>query len=145
MDFTVALSTASATIDLVKSLKELDHALDKSELKVKMAELYGNLADVKMALVDAETTAVQQEAKISDLTELLARKAELLELDGFSYAVKDGKANGLPFCPTCLHDGQGLYQIVATKLSLHSPRLCPKCKFDYGRSAIEYRDGSPGY
>lgn len=145
MTIAEGLVTASATIGLVKSLKDLDHALDKSELKSQMIELQSSLADVKTALLDARSVAEDQDKEIQRLTELLARKAELLELDGFSYEMKDGKANGMPFCPTCLHDGQGLYQIVATTLNAHGPRLCPKCKFDYGRSANEYSDGKPRY
>lgn len=112
MDFAAAIQTASATLGLVKSLKDLDHALDKGELKLKMAELYGDLADVKIALVDAHQLSREKDEKICDLQKALEFKSNLIELQGFKYDSLDGKPDGLPYCPTCeVREGK-LYRLA---------------------------------
>ncbi len=67
MDIQTGLTIAGSAIDLIKSLRQLDHDLDKADLKSKLAELYEQVADVKMALVDANT-------KIKELENLLEEK-----------------------------------------------------------------------
>jgi DNA repair exonuclease SbcCD ATPase subunit len=54
MEITTALSTASTALKLVKDLRDIERDLDSASYKAKMAELYGSLAEVKMALADAQ-------------------------------------------------------------------------------------------
>lgn len=112
MDFTAALSTATATISLVKSLKDLDQALDKSELKMKMAELYSNLAEVKMALVDAEEVARSKDTEIETLKKDLEFRASLVDVQGFKYQSREGTPTGLPYCPLCEVKEGKFYQLA---------------------------------
>ena len=56
MDIASGLAAATAALTTVKHLAELDKALSQAELKLKMATLYSDLADVRMALTDAKET-----------------------------------------------------------------------------------------
>lgn len=129
MDIAAAITTASATIELVKGLRELDRSLEKSELKIQMADLYEKLFEVKMALIDAREEISEKDRAISTLQEKLKSKDLLVEKNGFHYKAKeDGSPVGLPFCPACLaSDGT---QIHPAKL-LRDSYQCPRCKALY--------------
>lgn len=106
MDIGAAITVAGETLRIVKGLKDLDHALDKAELKSAMADLYSNLADVRIALSDAQGELHQRNARIAELEAALENKATLKEVDGFMYAVDEqGNPKGLPFCAACLANG----------------------------------------
>lgn len=56
MDIATGIAAASAALTTVKQLADLDKSLSQAELKMKMASLYSDLADVRIALTDAKTT-----------------------------------------------------------------------------------------
>jgi len=56
MDIATALSLLSNATGVVKDLREIDKGFDLAALKAQMANLYGTLADVKIALSDARET-----------------------------------------------------------------------------------------
>jgi hypothetical protein len=53
MDFAVALASAAQALTIVKQLREINKSVSEGELKSAMADLYGKLADLKIALSDA--------------------------------------------------------------------------------------------
>ncbi len=113
----------------MKGLKDLDHALDKAELKSAMVDLHSNLADVKIALSDAQSELHQRDERIAELEAALENKATLKEVDGFMYAVDDqGTPKGLPFCPACLANGGK--QVHPADIQ-RGTFLCPSCKAVY--------------
>jgi phosphomevalonate kinase len=67
MDIMGALAVASHTIKLAKEVKDLERDLDTASFKAKMADLYDNLAEIKMALTDAKEELHQKEAEIKKL------------------------------------------------------------------------------
>ena len=83
MDIIGALATASQAVKLAKDLREIERDLDSAGYKAKMAELYGNLADIKMALSDAKVALHEKDGRI------LALKNEI-------EALKSGET-----CPLC--------------------------------------------
>ena len=58
---------SSPTLRIVKTVREIDKDFDTAALKAQMAEIYGNLADVKMALTDAQVTIHGKDQKIREL------------------------------------------------------------------------------
>ncbi|MCB1349284.1 MAG: hypothetical protein KDK11_11830 [Maritimibacter sp.] len=128
MDIAAGIAAASETLKLVKSLKDLDHALDKAEMKSAMADLYSNLADVRIALSDAQVELREKEDEIAELKALLDEKKSMVEVDGFTYqATEDGKPTGLPFCPACLLNGKKIRPAYA----LADHYQCPVCEALY--------------
>lgn len=83
MDLMATLALASQTVKVVKDLRDLERDFDAASYKAKMAELYGNLADIKMALSDANELLHEKDAEIKKL------KADLA-------AAKSGE-----ICPIC--------------------------------------------
>lgn len=66
MDIATGLAAATAALTTVKQLAELDKALSQAELKLKMASLYSDLADVRMALTDAKETIASLQSWSTD-------------------------------------------------------------------------------
>jgi hypothetical protein len=71
MDIAAALTAVTASIGMVKALKDLERTYDTAELKAQMAEIYNSLADVKMALTDANTTIHERDQKIRELVQTI--------------------------------------------------------------------------
>ncbi len=101
MPIAEALTSITAMIGLVKTLKDVDHDLDKGQLKSQMAQLYSDLADVKMDLVDAQQELHGKDQTIRELNERFDFQKALVEIEGFKYDSKDGRPSGLPYCPNC--------------------------------------------
>jgi hypothetical protein len=53
MDFAGAVASAAQALNVVKGLRDIDSAMNVVDLKAKMADLYGKLAEVRIALTDA--------------------------------------------------------------------------------------------
>ena len=83
MDIMGALAVAGQTVKLAKDLRDLERDLDSASYKARMAELYGNLADIKMALTDAKEALHEKDGEIKRLKSDIA-------------ALKSGE-----ICPLC--------------------------------------------
>lgn len=67
MDFTsvaAALGGLKTATDIAKLIKESDLSLDKAETKLKLAELIGALADVKLDVVNFQEKLAAAESRI---------------------------------------------------------------------------------
>lgn len=67
MDIITALTALGQAIRITKDLRDIDNGLDAAAYKAKMAELYGTLADVKIALTDARETIHNKDQEIKAL------------------------------------------------------------------------------
>ena len=67
LDIMGALAVASQSIKLAKDLRDLERDLDSASYKTKMAELYGNLADIKIALSDAKEALHEKDVQLKNL------------------------------------------------------------------------------
>lgn len=131
MDIASAITTATGTLKLVKGLRDLEHELDKSTLKGRMADLYGDLADLKVALSDAQTDLHQRDQKITDLEASLQSRAALKEVGDDTYTVdKTGTPRGLPICIACLAT-TGKQVRLARFHTNYKTADCPACGATY--------------
>jgi hypothetical protein len=67
MDLVAGLTAVSAALTTVKQMTEIDKALSIGELKLKLASLYGDLAEVRMALTDAREALSEKDRLIEAL------------------------------------------------------------------------------
>ena len=80
--------------------------MSQADLKLKVAELTGSLADIKLTLTEAKSDAAEKDDEIARLKKLQQRLVdETVELYGYRYRKrKDGKDGGAgnPMCDVCL-------------------------------------------
>ncbi|MBB5045927.1 hypothetical protein HNR60_000662 [Rhodopseudomonas rhenobacensis] len=137
MDIAGALASAAAALNIVKQLNDVDRSLGEGELRAKIASLYVNLAEVKMALADAQQEIHEKDREIAELKKRTALAKPMIEVHGFSYEAVEGKpTGGLPFCPNCLLEE---VQIRPVKV-LHAFQ-CPRCKSHFSR--LQYMNAQP--
>jgi C4-type Zn-finger protein len=72
LDIATALTLLGQATRIVKDLRELDKGFDLAAMKAQMANLYGTLADVKIALSDAREAIHDKEKKIKELEDKIA-------------------------------------------------------------------------
>jgi hypothetical protein len=133
VDIAAGLSIAAQAIGIVKDLREVDKGLDTGEYKARMAELYSALADVKMALADAQEEIKAKDDLIEELRGNFQTRANLVEYHGFKYEkFDDGSPKGIPFCPRC-EQNLGRYYRLARADGARGDMKCPECKSDYKR------------
>ncbi|WP_166298290.1 hypothetical protein [Bradyrhizobium sp. 2S1] len=93
MDFAVALASASQALTIVKQLREIEKGVSEGELKSAMADLYGKVAELRMALTDAREEIHEKDKQIKALKDQIA-------------AHTSGHA-----CPIC---GEGRMKVIAS-------------------------------
>jgi hypothetical protein len=72
LDIAAALTLLGQATGIVKDLREIDKGFDVASLKAQMANLYGTLADVKIALSDARELIHYKDKKIKELENKIA-------------------------------------------------------------------------
>ncbi|WP_421591105.1 hypothetical protein [Shinella sp. M27] len=142
MDWAGALSAVATAVGVAKDLREIDKGLDQAEMKAKLADVISNLADVRIALVDAREEMRAKDLEIARLKETFAFKATLVDVRGFKFeTLPDGTPKGFPFCPRCEVSAGKLHRLSRPKFG--SDLACPECKTPYG-DAPEYYWEQPG-
>lgn len=132
IDWPVAFSTASQAMKLVNELRAIDKEVSQAELKLKIAELTGALADLKITLTDARDEASERDAEIARLKKLQRRvEDDTVELYGYRYRKrKDGKGGGAgnPFCDVCFQKDGMLIETATIAGKGIQALQCPNCK-----------------
>ena len=105
--------------------------MEKAELKLRLADVLGSLADAKVELLDVQDALLEKDKKIAELTSAFEKKDELVRR-GDAYYTKDehGKAIGKPYCLRCWESDHKQRQLV------HSPKegrvfFCTACGCQY--------------
>src|SRR5256885_15872065 len=102
MDIMAAITTATKSLELVKAIKDIDRQIGEAELKGKAAELLSNLADVKIALVEARDEIGVKAKEVERLKSAFQLKEECVRHYNFLYDKNpDGTPSGQPYCSRC--------------------------------------------
>ncbi|WP_457301316.1 hypothetical protein [Phyllobacterium sp. P5_D12] len=135
MDIAGAVSAITAALGFVKELSAIDVQADKAQLKLKIADITGALADAKLGLIDAMETVREKDKELAEAKAALKFRAEnLIRVDGLFYDQKDGKPSGHPYCSVCLDAGSAINLARDIGAAGH-PSKCPKCKGNYGMTS----------
>ncbi|MEQ1950567.1 hypothetical protein [Mesorhizobium sp. CN2-181] len=127
--FVETLAAASQVLGVIKELRDIDKGLSQGELKARMADLYSSVADIRMALADANEELRAKDREIAELKARFEQTSQLVEFRGYQYkAGPDGKPRGKPMCPVCMGDGKH----VPLSNILDVMHQCPKCQGNFG-------------
>lgn len=133
MDLTavsLGLSSLQSAIDLTKAISSASGAVEKAELKLKLAELLTALADAKISMSEAGS-------RISDLETQLQQRTvhdaqETWFADGVYVLVDDlGKSTDGPFCARCFDIDYRLVRPANDRQGERGMGYCPQCKNRY--------------
>ncbi len=135
IDWALALSTASQAFRFANDLRSIDKEMGQAELKLKVADLTGTLADLKVILTEARDEAAEKDAEIARLKKLQRRvEEETIELYGYRYRKrKDGKQGGAgnPMCDVCFQKDGLLIETAQVAGKGIQALKCPNCKAEY--------------
>jgi len=132
MDFMTAISAAAQATGIVKDLRDIDKGFDLAEVRARMAGLYGNLADVKNALTEAQGEVRAKDAEIARLKSAFEYRGKLVERKGYKFqAFESGEPKGEPFCRRC--ERHGYFSRLTPVESGDPAMICPECKMRFGQ------------
>ena len=127
IEFCALLSSTSAAIGIAKAVREFQGMFDRADLKIKMAEHSGTLADVKIALVDVRDEHAAKDQEIERLRTAFAFRGETVGSSGWRFQkTRSGPAYGKPLCPKCIDDEARF--ILARQYGGDSEVFCPHCE-----------------
>lgn len=110
--------------DGAKRLGEIKKEFSDLEFNERILELRQLLLSAQTEILSLREEKLEIKSKFEDLQKSGALSANLKEIQGFKYDMKDGKAVGLPFCPACeVRDGK-LYRL---RRANDQYSLCPNC------------------
>jgi hypothetical protein len=128
-----ALSSLKTATDIAKFIRKSDLSLEKAELKLKLAELIGSLADAKIQIVEVQEELENKDKRITELEQAFDTKDELIKyLDAYYIVNADGKPFGNPYCLRCWESDHKKHQLV-TKAGDPNRTVCTSCGHVYQR------------
>jgi hypothetical protein len=142
---TAALSGIKNATDIVNILRQSSVSLQDAEHRLKLAELVGALADVKMQLADVNQAVLDRDARIAEMKEQLSLKSKVTWERPYYWIVEEGKKDG-PFCQHCYDSTQ-----KTIRLQGHGDGYweCKTCRNSYrdkpANQSISYRSDSSEY
>ena len=100
MDIVLLAKQTASAINIAKYIKDSQDIMDKSEQKLKLAELMEALADIKMETVEIKSTLLEKDKTILELEKKLNLKENLVYEQPYYWIKNEGTKDG-PFCQKC--------------------------------------------
>ena len=133
MDIMTALSVASKTLEITRTLWNIDSEIDKAQLKLRLRDVIDGLVQTKEALHDAIDRERKLSEKIEALQEEIRFKGSVEDAGGLlSMLDHERRRNGEPYCNLCYVRDQKLYRMrhFEAKPGNSSSYRCDNCKIN---------------
>ena len=142
MDIITAISAGTKALEALKIIRDVSKSFDEATWKAKLAELMSNIADMKMALVEANEKIKALENDKNELTSKVKFKAEkTIYENGFRYEVfDDGNVAEFPFCQNCETGGR---YVRISRSPTGGDCFCAACKAHYAIRSVMHRRSEP--
>jgi hypothetical protein len=129
------LTSVKTATEIAKAIKDLDATVEKAELKLKLADLLGSLADAKISASELQELLHEKQKEIDRLNEVLTLRGQVIK-DGDAYFLKgaDGQPSGEPFCVHCWESRKALFHLVHGTGPVW---LCTHCKSTVFNYAVD--------
>ena len=113
-------------------------SFERAELKLKLADLLGSLADAKVELVEVQDALIKKDKRIIELEEAFQSKDSFVRNNDAYYAVDaNGNPSGVPFCLRCWESEHRKRQLIHVSTDWRT-RVCTSCGHKYeGRLASD--------
>ncbi|MCZ4271451.1 hypothetical protein [Maritalea porphyrae] len=112
MDVSAVISGISTSLTIVKTIKDIDKNFDAAQYKLQIAELIGNLAETKIAMVELADTLAAQEVEIDRLKQFAVDIDKLRKYgDNFYPNPNEQGLRQFPYCPHCIDKKSGFFQL----------------------------------
>ncbi|KPF41550.1 hypothetical protein IP80_21135 [beta proteobacterium AAP65] len=133
------LSSLKTATEITKLIRESDVSLEKAELKMKLAELMGALADAKIEMTAVQETISDRDQRIAELEDSFEKKASVFRhYDAYYIEGEAGSPLGQPHCLRCWDVDHKLFALHFDHKDRFS-KVCPKCSSKYeARLANKY-------
>jgi len=130
-EFAAVAASLKTAMDIGKAMIDAKGAYEQADLRLKIAELMGELATARSALVDAEEASRQQATEIKRLNEALQINGAIVkEGDAYYDVDADGKPTGDAYCMRCWQADHRLFHLSYPRRT-DMPTVCAKCKSQY--------------
>ena len=128
---TTILGNIKVATDIAKAIRDSDVSIERAELRLKLAEMIGALADAKIEVTEVHELLRTKERELGELKEAFESKDELVKrYDGYYQKDENGQAVGEPYCISCWQTKHKRFnlQYVAGDRTLKS---CVSCGSKY--------------
>lgn len=104
------LGSIKTAADIAKLIKDSGTSLEEAEIKLKIAELIGALADAKIEVAGIQTEILKKDEVIKELNDKLNLKESVIWEKPYYWTGEGDKRDG-PFCQRCYDDNQKLMRL----------------------------------
>lgn len=129
------ISSLSASIDIVKKLRDLDRKVSEADFKMLLADLTSELGDAKLNAANLKIDLSEAKERIEELERQLARRsAAEPEVHESAYIFGD---DGRHYCTGC-YDTKGkkiLLNEITGPFTVFGKWECPACDKKFGPSS----------
>lgn len=99
-DLATLVSSLKVATDIAKLLKDSDLSYEKAEMKLKLSELIGALADAKIEMADVQGLLQEKDAAIKHLQDKMSLDNSFVFERPFYWRIISGEKDG-PYCQKC--------------------------------------------
>ena len=134
------LASIKTATEIAKLLKDADVSLEKAELKLKLADLMGALADVKMEALEVQELVAARDMRVSELESALELKSATKRQGDAYYAIDEqGVPHGNPYCMRCWEVDHRLLSLQHSA-SDYRRWECPNCHTQFNQYHVSKID-----
>lgn len=105
-----ALAGIKSATEIAKIIKDSGASLEQAEVKLKLAELIGALADAKIEIANIREDMSSKDGQIKELHRKLEINENIVWQKPYYFIVKNDKKDG-PFCQRCYDSKQQLIRL----------------------------------
>jgi hypothetical protein len=131
------ITSLKAATDIAKFIRQTDTALEQAELKNKLADMIGALADAKFQAVEVRDELAIKDARIAELEDAFRAKEKLIRREDAYYHTDDaGAAIGAPLCARCWDVDHRQYRLVFNASTYFNDCVVCKAHYTHGKTLI---------
>lgn len=128
---TTILGNLKVAIDIAKAIRESDVSIERAELKLRLAEMIGALADAKLEVIEVQELLAEKDKQLSELEQAFQSKDALVKhYDAYYEVGPSGGAVGEPFCAHCWQVKHRKYHLASEPRD-NFVRVCINCGHKY--------------